>query len=156
MPVKLLFIGDIIGKPGRQALSRELDRLVDRYAVDLVIANGENAAGGFGLTVDVAKELFRDGIDCLTSGNHIWDKKEQVQQMVMRLLQLPGAPSADAADALACAICHAHGGQGYHRAGREAFAGGFEDGGGGADDDGEPGLRRAPARGPAAPCPGSG
>ena len=78
MPVKILFIGDIIGKPGRQALSRELDRLVDRHAIDMVIANGENAAGGFGLTVDVASELFKMGVHCLTSGNHIWDKKEQV------------------------------------------------------------------------------
>jgi metallophosphoesterase (TIGR00282 family) len=78
MPVKILFIGDIIGKPGRQALSRELDRLVDRHAVDLVIANGENAAGGFGLTLDTARELFDMGVHCITSGNHIWDKKEQV------------------------------------------------------------------------------
>ena len=54
MPVNILFIGDIIGKPGRQVVSRELHRLVDRYRVDLVIANGENAAGGFGLTADVA------------------------------------------------------------------------------------------------------
>jgi metallophosphoesterase (TIGR00282 family) len=78
MPVKILFIGDIIGKPGRQALSRELDRLVDRHVVDLVIANGENAAGGFGLTLDTARELFDMGVHCITSGNHIWDKKEQV------------------------------------------------------------------------------
>jgi len=78
MPVKILFIGDIIGKPGRQALSRELDRLVDRHSVDLVIANGENAAGGFGLTLDTARELFDMGVHCITSGNHIWDKKEQV------------------------------------------------------------------------------
>src|SRR5512142_528748 len=76
MPVKLLFIGDIIGKSGRQALSRELHRIVDRHMVDLVIANGENAAGGFGLTEDVAGDLFKLGIDILTSGNHIWDKKE--------------------------------------------------------------------------------
>jgi metallophosphoesterase (TIGR00282 family) len=78
MTVKILFIGDIVGKPGRQALSRELDRLVDRHNVDLVIANGENAAGGFGLTTDIARELFDLGVHCLTSGNHIWDKKEQV------------------------------------------------------------------------------
>jgi len=78
MPVKILFIGDIIGKPGRQALSRELDRLVDRHRIDLVIANGENAAGGFGLTTDTVKELFALGVSCLTSGNHIWDKREQV------------------------------------------------------------------------------
>ena len=78
MPVNILFIGDIIGKPGRQALSRELHRLVDRHTVDLVIVNGENAAGGFGLTTDVARELFDLGVQCITSGNHIWDKKEQV------------------------------------------------------------------------------
>ncbi|MDU0458293.1 MAG: TIGR00282 family metallophosphoesterase [Geobacteraceae bacterium] len=78
MPVKLLFIGDIIGKPGRQALSRELHRLVDRHNVDLVIANGENAAGGFGLTEETARDLFKQGVHLLTSGNHIWDKKEQV------------------------------------------------------------------------------
>lgn len=78
MPVKILFIGDIIGKPGRQALSRELHRLVDRHTIDIIIANGENAAGGFGLTPEVAKELFNQGIHLLTSGNHIWDKKEQV------------------------------------------------------------------------------
>jgi len=78
MSVTILFIGDIIGKPGRQALSRELDRLVDRHSVDLVIVNGENAAGGFGLTQETAKELFDMGVHCITSGNHIWDKKEQV------------------------------------------------------------------------------
>ncbi len=78
MPVKILFIGDIIGKPGRQALSRELHRLVDRHNVDIVIANGENAAGGFGLTEETARELFKQGVHLLTGGNHIWDKKEQV------------------------------------------------------------------------------
>ncbi|HEY6838747.1 MAG TPA: TIGR00282 family metallophosphoesterase [Geobacteraceae bacterium] len=76
MPVKILFIGDIIGKPGRQVVSRELHRLVDRHRADLVIANGENAAGGFGLTEETAKELFNCGIHFLTSGNHIWDKKD--------------------------------------------------------------------------------
>ena len=78
MPVKLLFIGDIIGKPGRQAVSRELDRLVDRHMVDLVIANGENAAGGFGITEDTANDLYKCGIHVLTSGNHIWDKKDSL------------------------------------------------------------------------------
>ena len=79
MGTKILFIGDIIGKPGRQALVRRLDHLVDRYNIDLVIANGENSAGGFGLTLDVLKELTALGVNCITSGNHIWDKKEQVQ-----------------------------------------------------------------------------
>jgi 2',3'-cyclic-nucleotide 2'-phosphodiesterase len=76
MPVKLLFIGDVIGKPGRDALSRELHRIVDRHRVDLVIANGENAAGGFGLTAETAQELFKCGVQMITSGNHIWDKKD--------------------------------------------------------------------------------
>lgn len=79
MPVNILFIGDIVGKPGRQAVSRELHRLVDRYRVDLVIANGENAAGGFGLTVETAKELFGQGVHLFTSGNHIWDKKDAIE-----------------------------------------------------------------------------
>jgi 2',3'-cyclic-nucleotide 2'-phosphodiesterase len=79
MPVKLLFIGDIIGKPGREALSRELHRIVDRHLVDLVIANGENAAGGFGLTQETAQDLFKCGVQVLTSGNHIWDKKDSLE-----------------------------------------------------------------------------
>ncbi len=79
MPVKLLFISDIVGKPGRQAVAMQLHRLVDRYAIDIVIANGENAAGGFGLTEDIAKELYEQGIHVITSGNHIWDKRESYE-----------------------------------------------------------------------------
>lgn len=98
MAVTILFIGDIVGKPGRQALSRELDRLVDRYSVDLVLANGENASGGFGLTVETARELFDVGVHGITSGNHIWDKKEQVAQVladphIVRPANYPGAPT---------------------------------------------------------------
>lgn len=74
--MKLLFIGDIVGRAGRRTLVDYLDRLVDRYFVDLVIANGENAAAGYGLTGSVLKELFDAGVDVVTSGNHIWDKKE--------------------------------------------------------------------------------
>lgn len=79
MPVKVLFIADIVGKPGRQALSQELHRVVDRHGVDIVIANGENAAGGFGLTEETARELYACGVHLLTSGNHIWDKKESIE-----------------------------------------------------------------------------
>lgn len=79
MPVKILFIGDVIGKPGRDGLSRELHRIVDRHRVDLVIANGENAAGGFGLTEETAAELFKCGVQVITSGNHIWDKKDALE-----------------------------------------------------------------------------
>jgi metallophosphoesterase (TIGR00282 family) len=74
--VKLLFIGDIVGRAGRRTLVDHLDRLIDRYMVDLVVANGENAAAGYGLTGSVLKELFDAGVDVVTSGNHIWDKKE--------------------------------------------------------------------------------
>ena len=79
--MKILFIGDIVGRAGRQALARRLDRLIDMHEVDLVIANGENAAAGFGLTVDIARELFDLGVDVLTSGNHIWDKKEIIDYL---------------------------------------------------------------------------
>jgi len=74
--LKILFIGDIVGKTGRQALFRRLGRLVDAHAIDFVIVNGENAAAGFGITLDVARDLYDEGVDVITSGNHIWDKKE--------------------------------------------------------------------------------
>lgn len=74
--MNLLFVGDIVGRPGRYALTHALGRLVDRYCVDLVVVNGENAAAGFGLTAEVAREIFATGVDVITSGNHIWDKKE--------------------------------------------------------------------------------
>ncbi|BCR04172.1 2',3'-cyclic-nucleotide 2'-phosphodiesterase [Desulfuromonas versatilis] len=74
--MNILFIGDIVGRTGRMALASRLDRLVDRHLVDLVVANGENAAAGFGLTMDIARELYDLGVHVITSGNHIWDKKE--------------------------------------------------------------------------------
>lgn len=74
--MNILFIGDVVGRTGRQVLSARLHRLVDRHSIDLVVVNGENAAAGFGLTPDTARELFDLGVDVLTSGNHIWDKKE--------------------------------------------------------------------------------
>jgi 2',3'-cyclic-nucleotide 2'-phosphodiesterase len=77
MPDKLgfLFIGDIVGHPGRRALRRFLPRLREKYSPDFVVANGENAAGGVGITEEVGAELF-GLVDVLTSGNHVWDKKE--------------------------------------------------------------------------------
>jgi len=74
--VKVLFIGDVIGNPGRKAIKSLLKDFVQENSVDLVIANGENAAGGFGITESVAEELFYNGIDAITSGNHIFDKKD--------------------------------------------------------------------------------
>ncbi|MFH1715095.1 MAG: TIGR00282 family metallophosphoesterase [Elusimicrobiota bacterium] len=83
--MKIIFIADIIGKPGRAVLSKELPLLIHEECPDLVIANGENAAAGFGITPDVAKELFENKIDVITLGNHTWDKKE-----VASLLDDPG------------------------------------------------------------------
>jgi metallophosphoesterase (TIGR00282 family) len=74
--LNILFIGDIIGRTGRRAVEARLHHLVDAHSVDLVIANGENAAAGFGLTINIAAELYDLGIDVITSGNHIWDKRE--------------------------------------------------------------------------------
>ena len=74
--MKILFIGDIVGEPGRKTVARHVPKLVRERGVDFVIANAENAAGGFGVTPDVAKELFSVGVHVITSGNHIWDKKE--------------------------------------------------------------------------------
>ena len=75
-PVRILLLGDIIGKPGRRALGKHLPGLVEELDVDLVVANAENASGGLGLTPKVAGELLGMGIHVLTSGNHIWKHKE--------------------------------------------------------------------------------
>jgi metallophosphoesterase (TIGR00282 family) len=74
--MRILFIADIVGKPGRNLISRVLPYLKEKENISLVIANGENGAGGYGLTSETADELFASGIDLLTSGNHIWDKKD--------------------------------------------------------------------------------
>jgi len=74
--MKILFIGDIIGRPGRQAVEKLLPGLVEEHQIDFVIANGENAAAGFGLTPAVLDNLFALGINVVTSGNHLWDKKD--------------------------------------------------------------------------------
>lgn len=77
--MKVLFIGDIMGRPGRRAAAAAIPRLREEFGgFDFVIANGENAAGGFGLTEKVMHELFAAGIDILTNGNHVWDKKDFV------------------------------------------------------------------------------
>jgi len=74
--VLILAIGDVIGKPGRKALNQLLPSLRRQYGIDLVIVNGENAAGGIGLTLDTAGEMLDAGTDVLTSGNHIWMHRE--------------------------------------------------------------------------------
>jgi metallophosphoesterase (TIGR00282 family) len=73
---RILFIGDIVGKPGRELVRRGLSALVAHHQIDLVIANGENSAAGFGITPDLAEDLFSYGVHVITGGNHSWDKKE--------------------------------------------------------------------------------
>jgi len=74
--IRLLFIGDIVGRPGRDLVRQGLRGLVDYHRVDFVIANAENAAAGFGITREIGDQLLDWGVDVMTSGNHIWDKKE--------------------------------------------------------------------------------
>lgn len=80
--MKLLFIGDIVGQPGRRAVRDLLPKLRQVHSLDFVIANGENSAGGSGITVKTAEEIFAAGVDVITSGDHLWDQKE-----VMDLLE---------------------------------------------------------------------
>jgi metallophosphoesterase (TIGR00282 family) len=84
--LKVLFLGDVFGKPGRQAVARLVPRLIGREGIDLVIANAENAAAGTGVTPDAADELLAAEVDLLTSGNHIWSKRE-----IAPYLERPGA-----------------------------------------------------------------
>ena len=94
--MRVLMIGDIIGKPGRQTLARLLPPLRRELNVDLVTANAENTAGGFGLTPKTARNLLDAGVDVMTSGNHIWDKKDIIPHMddfpLLRPANYYGAP----------------------------------------------------------------
>jgi metallophosphoesterase (TIGR00282 family) len=96
--LNVLFVGDIIGRQGRRAVERLLQGLISEFDIDLTIANCENTAGGFGLTKRLADELLATGIDVLTSGNHIWDRREFVPMLdsmdeVLRPLNYPrGVP----------------------------------------------------------------
>src|SRR6059036_3960253 len=92
--MKVLVIGDVIGKPGRVALKRHLRALREEHEVSFVTANAENSAGGAGVTPETAEEMFAAGVDCLTSGNHVWDKKEIIpyierQQRLLRPANYP-------------------------------------------------------------------
>jgi metallophosphoesterase (TIGR00282 family) len=96
--MNILFIGDIVGSPGREAIKQLLPELKKEYRLDFVIANAENAAGGSGITPKVADELFSYGIDVLTSGDHIWKKRDifeiiNQEERILRPLNFPnGAP----------------------------------------------------------------
>lgn len=98
--MRILFIGDIFGSPGRGIVRDHLADIVSGQKIDLVIANAENAAGGFGVTPSIAEELLELGIEVLTTGNHVWDKKEIIEYIVKENLLLrpanypPGTPGA--------------------------------------------------------------
>ncbi|MEP7117965.1 MAG: TIGR00282 family metallophosphoesterase [Acidobacteriota bacterium] len=93
--MKLLFIGDIVGRPGRDLVRTGLAALVAHHEIDFVIANGENAAAGFGITRELGEQLFSYGIEVMTSGNHIWDKKEVLDYITRepRLLRPANFPA---------------------------------------------------------------
>jgi 2',3'-cyclic-nucleotide 2'-phosphodiesterase len=77
--VRILFIGDIVGQPGRAAVKALLPDFLSRHSVDFVVANGENSAGGSGITPKTAEEIFSAGVDVITSGDHLWDQKEVME-----------------------------------------------------------------------------
>jgi metallophosphoesterase (TIGR00282 family) len=79
--VNILFVGDVFGSPGRHIVREHLPHVLETHAVDLLVINGENSAGGFGITPSIAEELFDLGAHVITTGNHIWDKKEIVEYM---------------------------------------------------------------------------
>src|SRR5580658_9826759 len=74
--MRILFIGDIVGRPGRELVKRGLAAIIEHHAIDFVVANAENAAAGFGITREFGDHLLEWGVDVMTSGNHIWDRKE--------------------------------------------------------------------------------
>src|SRR2546428_5130184 len=100
--MRLLFLGDVVGRPGRRALGILLPRLVAREAVDFVVANGENASGGKGIDPEGAEELLDAGVDVLTSGNHIWqhaailDYLRETRRLLRPLNMAPGVPGTGA------------------------------------------------------------
>jgi 2',3'-cyclic-nucleotide 2'-phosphodiesterase len=96
--IRLLFIGDIVGRPGRELVRQGLPGLVGHHRIDLVIANAENAAAGFGITREIGDQLLDWGVDVMTSGNHIWDKKEALDYIGAepRLVRPANYPAAGA------------------------------------------------------------
>lgn len=95
--MKILFLGDIVGSSGRKVIKEKLSELIKVYRPDFVIANAENAAGGYGLTEKVAEELFSYGIDLLTTGNHVWKKEfmpylQKTERVIRPANYGPGAP----------------------------------------------------------------
>lgn len=100
--MRILFVGDIFGKPGRDIAQKAVPALIETRGIDLVIANVENSAAGFGVTGDIAETILKYGVDVMTSGNHVWDKKEVLdylprQQRLLRPANFPaGVPGRGA------------------------------------------------------------
>lgn len=96
--MKILAIGDVIGKPGRRAVQQFLPGLINEFAINFVVANGENSAHGIGITVKTAHELYECGVNVITTGNHVWAQREMIQSLdgesnIIRPLNFPpGAP----------------------------------------------------------------
>ena len=74
--MRILFLGDVVGRSAREAVVKEIPEIRRNFSLDFVIVNGENAAGGFGITEKICEDFFSSGIDCITTGNHVWDQKE--------------------------------------------------------------------------------
>ena len=93
--MNILFVGDIVGKPGRELVRKGLRGLIEEHEIDLVIANAENSANGFGITKEIGDTLLEWGVDVMTSGNHIWDKKEAIDYIATepRLLRPANYPA---------------------------------------------------------------
>jgi hypothetical protein len=93
--MRVLFVGDVVGRAGRKVVADELPGLRERYRLDFVVLNGENAAGGFGITETICQEFLDAGVDVVTSGNHIWDQREALvfierQERLLRPLNFQG------------------------------------------------------------------
>ena len=115
----ILFIGDIFGSPGRRIVADHLQDIIETNQIDIAIANGENAAGGFGITPAIAEDLFGMGLDVITSGNHVWDKRELYdylnrQPRLLRPANYPDAPGrgmvvCQARNGVECAVMNLQG-----------------------------------------------
>ena len=101
--MRILFLGDIVGRAGREAVLREVPRLRRAHGLDAVVVNGENAAAGFGITPAICQQLYEGGVDCITTGNHVWDQREIVgaidaDKRLLRPINFPeGTPGSGVA-----------------------------------------------------------
>lgn len=117
--MNILFIGDIFGAPGRRIVADHLQDIIQTNRIDLAIANAENAAGGFGITPSIAEDLFQLGLDVLTSGNHVWDKRDlydylKRQPRLLRPANYPDGPGSGvvvyrARNGVECAVLNLQG-----------------------------------------------